>query len=74
MGNLSASRQLGRVVAICLLLHWVDALTVKDLYPFGSQDETLSKEQDVSSAEIALSVPIVHYSDTFGSIYVSIEC
>lgn len=49
-----------------------DALSLKELYPYGSQDELLNKEaSDVSSPEISLAVPIVHFQDTFGSVYVN---
>ena len=64
-----------RVVATFLLLIIIPhchSITLKDLYPFGSQDEVLNKESnDVSSSEIALTVPIVHFQDTFGSIYIN---
>ena len=60
-------------IVISVQLQHCHSLTLEELYPFGSQDETLKKEQDISSSEIALSVPIVHYQDTYGSIFVSKE-
>ena len=66
-----SARGMSHLLVLLLTVHACHSLTIKELYPFGSQDETLTKQQDVSSSEIALSVPIVHYHDAFGSIYVS---
>lgn len=59
-------------ILFLLVNHFAHSLSVSQLYPFGAQDETLkSREQDVSSSEIPLSVPIVFFHETFGSIFVS---
>lgn len=70
-GRISTCCLLGTLLLSCLA-SGSQALTLSELYPYGSQDEVLNKEAtDVSSPEIALTVPIVLFQDTFGSVYVN---
>ncbi len=63
---------LGTLLLCSLSSRGTQALTLNELYPYGSQDEVLNREAtDVSSPEIALTVPIVLFQDTFGSVYVN---
>ena len=60
------------VVVICFL-HVCSAISRDLLYPHGTGiDSVLPQDQDeASSPELTLKVPIVFYSEVYNSIYVS---
>ncbi|XP_035215631.1 LOW QUALITY PROTEIN: nidogen-2-like, partial [Stegodyphus dumicola] len=62
------------VTKFLLLLLFVGgsiALPKSELFPFGRGDQSLPAQDDVSSPEIPLTVPIVFYGNEYRSIYVN---
>uniref|UniRef100_A0A4D5RTH0 Putative lipophorin receptor n=1 Tax=Ixodes scapularis TaxID=6945 RepID=A0A4D5RTH0_IXOSC len=60
------------VLLLALLLHGARSLPTSDLFPFGiTQDQSLTKENDVSSAEVQLSHPITFYGTEYSTLYVN---
>jgi len=59
------------LIVLCVSL--CSAIPRELLYPYGDgEDQALPQEQDeASSPEISLNVPIVFYGETYNSIYVS---
>lgn len=50
----------------------VNSLSVSELFPYGvNQDQSLPKENDISSAEVQLSSPITFYGTEYSTLYVS---
>jgi hypothetical protein len=63
------------VVAVVLALCGVKAVPRQLMYPFGPEvsDKSLPANDDFSSDEIPLRVPIVFFSSKYDSIYVRIS-
>ncbi|XP_077526429.1 nidogen [Haemaphysalis longicornis] len=50
----------------------VNSLAVSELFPYGvNQDQSLPKENDISSAEVQLSSPITFYGTEYSTLYVN---
>lgn len=61
-----------RFFAFFLLIQLGNSINNGVLYPFGySVDESLNKNNEVSSLEIPLSVPVAYYQNVYSTIYVS---
>ncbi|XP_054712476.1 nidogen-like [Uloborus diversus] len=63
---------MGISIALILVLLAGDAsaLTKSELFPYG-REETLPGQDDVSSPEVALAIPIIFYGTEYRSIYVN---
>lgn len=61
------------LIVLCVSL--CSAIPRELLYPHGAgEDQVLPQDQDeASSSEISLKVPIVFYGETYNSIYVSLH-
>ncbi|XP_077490332.1 nidogen-like isoform X1 [Amblyomma americanum] len=72
-GSGSASTCHCTVLLLALLLQGsVNSLSVSDLFPYGvNQDQSLPRENDISSAEVQLSSPITFYGTEYSTLYVN---
>ncbi|GFQ67094.1 nidogen-1, partial [Trichonephila clavata] len=63
-----AAVQLLRIVVVFLYVLRSLALPKSELFPFG-REQFLSAEDDISSPEVPLTVPIVFYGNEYRTIY-----
>ncbi|XP_065308786.1 nidogen-like [Dermacentor albipictus] len=59
-------------VLFLLFVGSVKSLSEADLFPYGvNQDQSLPRENDISSAEVQLSTPITFYGTEYSTLYVN---
>ncbi|KAL3211186.1 hypothetical protein MRX96_000866 [Rhipicephalus microplus] len=60
------------VFSLLLFVWSVNGLSEADLYPYGvNQDQSLPRENDISSAEVQLNTPITFYGTEYSTLYVN---
>lgn len=60
------------VLLFLLFVNSVNSLSEADLYPYGvNQDQSLPRENDISSAEVQLNTPITFYGTEYSTLYVN---
>ncbi|KAL1423396.1 hypothetical protein MTO96_021153 [Rhipicephalus appendiculatus] len=60
------------VFSLLLFVCSVNCLSEADLYPYGvNQDQSLPRENDISSAEVQLNTPITFYGTEYSTLYVN---